>query len=370
MSRVPSSCGRKGQQRAKSASGITPKPSRPAEHEPSAPLTGELEEDPIRMYLREIGRVPLLAPEEEQELATAVRAGQIAAQCLAQGMSDGAEQQKLIILVREGTVAQGRLAQANLRLVVSVAKRFLASGLALSDLVQEGNLGLLRAVQKFDPSLGYKFSTYATWWIRQAISRHIADHARTIRVPAHMGNSITKLGRAQRELVQNTGRAPSLEELACAIGLLSEEDLQAIEQARHAGKTLDPKLHRRWQRAVLKVRHILRASQEPVSLEIPIGPEQESSLADLIEDESTLAPVEVALQQLLHEQVENALEELTDRERQVLEMRFGLLDGRAHTLEEVGSALGVTRERIRQIESKALRKLRHPHHWRRLRDFL
>ncbi|MGQ9585065.1 MAG: sigma-70 family RNA polymerase sigma factor [Anaerolineae bacterium] len=322
------------------------------------------------MYLREIGSVPLLTLDEEAELAAAIQEGQAAAKRLTRGVTEENERRKLALSMQEGRLAERTLVQANLRLVVSVAKRFLTSGLAFSDLVQEGNLGLLRATRKFDPRRGYKFSTYATWWIRQAISRYIVDHARTIRVPAHMAESIAKLHRAQRKWIQETGEAPSLEELACEMGLLTEEDVAAVAQARRMGTAVDPEVKQKWRRAILKVRHILRASQEPISLEIPVGAEQEGSLADLIEDESTLAPMDQASRQLLKEQVEDALEELTERERKVLELRFGLLDGQPQTLEEVGSAFGVTRERIRQIESKALRKLRHPHYRRKLKDFL
>ncbi|MBC7223498.1 MAG: sigma-70 family RNA polymerase sigma factor [Anaerolineae bacterium] len=322
------------------------------------------------MYLQEIGRVPLLEAEEEVKLGRAIQEGQAARQALEQGVVNEERRRELLALVRKGKQAERELVQANLRLVVSIAKRFLRSGLAFSDLVQEGNLGLLRAAQKFDPDLGYRFSTYATWWIRQAISRYIVDHARTIRIPAHMVDTISRLGRERRRLAQATGQDPTAEQLACALGLLSERDLEALEKARQEGEDPPPGLERRRRRALEKVRRILRASQDPISLELPIGAERDGSLADLIVDERAEAPMEMASRQLLREQVESVLEELSDRERKVVEMRFGLLDGRAYTLEEVGSALGVTRERIRQIEAKALRKLRHPHRRRRLKDFL
>ncbi|MGC8838101.1 MAG: sigma-70 family RNA polymerase sigma factor [Anaerolineae bacterium] len=330
----------------------------------------DVQSDLVRVYLQEIGRVPLLEPEQERELAAAIREGQRALKRLQQGDFQEQEREGLQALVQQGKQAERRLVQANLRLVVSVARRFRLSGLPFSDLVQEGNLGLLRAAQKYDPNRGYRFSTYATWWIRQAISRYIADHARTIRIPAHMVDTLSRLGRAQRRMAQALGEEPSLEQLACAIGLLSEHDLEAIEGAAREGQDLPPDLKVRWRRALLKMRRILQASQDSVSLELPVGAEQEGSLADLLMDENVEAPVEAASRHLLQEQVQGVLEELSERERKVLEMRFGLLDGQAYTLEEVGNALGVTRERIRQIEAKALRKLRHPHRRRKLKDFL
>lgn len=271
--------------------------------------------DPVRMYLREIGKIPLLTKEEEVELAKRVEAG------------DEEAKKKLI--------------EANLRLVVSIAKKYIGRGLSFLDLIQEGNLGLIRAVEKFDYRKGFKFSTYATWWIRQAITRAIADQARTIRIPVHMVETINKLIRVSRQLVQQLGREPTVEEIAQALELPPE-----------------------------KVEDIQRIAQEPVSLETPIGEEEDSQLGDFIEDKDSPNPEEATAGQLLREQLEEMLGELTEREREVLRLRFGLEDGRAHTLEEVGKRFNVTRERIRQIEAKALRKLRHPSRSKRLRDYL
>ncbi len=272
-------------------------------------------DDPVRMYLKEIGRVPLLTPEEEVELA--------------KRMEQGDEE------------AKRRLAEANLRLVVSIAKRYVGRGMLFLDLIQEGNLGLIKAVEKFDYRKGYKFSTYATWWIRQAITRAIADQARTIRIPVHMVETINKLIRVSRQLLQELGREPVPEEIAKEMGI-SEE----------------------------KVREILKIAQEPVSLETPIGEEEDSHLGDFIEDHDARAPAEEASFTLLREQLDEVLETLTDREQKVLRLRFGLDDGRARTLEEVGQKFGVTRERIRQIEAKTLRKLRHPSRSKKLKDYL
>jgi RNA polymerase primary sigma factor len=272
-------------------------------------------EDPVRMYLKEIGKVPLLTAEEEIELA--------------QRMENGDER------------AKKRLAEANLRLVVSIAKRYVGRGMLFLDLIQEGNLGLIKAVEKFDYRKGYKFSTYATWWIRQAITRAIADQARTIRIPVHMVETINKLIRVSRQLLQELGREPTPEEIA------EEMDL-----------------------SVDRVREILKISQEPVSLETPIGKEEDSHLGDFIQDDNVPVPADAAAFTMLHEQLEEVLSTLTDREQKVLRLRFGLDDGRARTLEEVGKEFNVTRERIRQIEAKALRKLRHPSRSRKLRDYL
>jgi RNA polymerase primary sigma factor len=278
------------------------------------------------------------------------------------------EAEKQVVLERADE-AQAALIRANLRLVVSVAKRYMGRGIAFLDLIQEGNIGLLRAVEKFDPAKGYKFSTYATWWIRQAISRAIADQARTIRIPVHMVETINRLMRVQRRLVQEMGREPTSEELALEMELLEPEEVSTIK-ARSDSDPLDPVLTRKWRRAAAKVRRIIRIAQEPMSLETPVGAEESSQLGDFIEDETMPEPVDAAARELLKEQVQNALSVLTERERQVLEMRFGLRDGKDYTLEEVGRHFKVTRERIRQIEAKALRKLRHPTRSRHLRDYL
>lgn len=272
-------------------------------------------DDPVRMYLKEIGRVPLLTAEEEVALAKRMEAGD--------------------------EEAQKRLAEANLRLVVSIAKRYVGRGMLFLDLIQEGNLGLIKAVEKFDYNKGYKFSTYATWWIRQAITRAIADQARTIRIPVHMVETINKLIRVSRQLLQQLGREPTPEEIAKEMEI-----------------------------GVDRVREIMKIAQEPVSLETPIGEEEDSHLGDFIEDQDAPAPADAASFMLLKEQLEDVLDTLTPREEKVLRLRFGLDDGRARTLEEVGQNFGVTRERIRQIEAKALRKLRHPSRSRKLKDFL
>jgi RNA polymerase primary sigma factor len=293
-------------------------------------------DDPVRMYLREIGRVPLLNAEEEVRLARLMERGK--------GERLHADNLKAVPnrrFIAEGEEAQRRLTEANLRLVVSVAKKYIGRGMNLLDLIQEGNIGLIRAVEKFDYTKGYKFSTYATWWIRQAITRAIADQARTIRIPVHMVETINRLIRINRRLLQDLGREPTSEEIAAQMDISAE-----------------------------KVREIIKISQEPVSLETPIGEEDDSHLGDFLEDHTALAPAEAASHQLLKEQVEDVLDSLTDRERKVLQLRFGLDDGRSRTLEEVGKEFHVTRERIRQIEAKALRKLRHPSRSRKLKDYL
>jgi RNA polymerase primary sigma factor len=288
-------------------------------------------DDPVRMYLREIGRVPLLSAEEEVKLAQRMERGKV------ERLKPSPNRR----LIDDGEEAQRRLTEANLRLVVSVAKKYIGRGMSLLDLIQEGNIGLIRAVEKFDYTKGYKFSTYATWWIRQAITRAIADQARTIRIPVHMVETINRLIRISRRLLQDLGREPTSEEIAEQMDITAE-----------------------------KVREIIKVSQEPVSLETPIGEEDDSHLGDFIEDHTALAPADAASHQLLKEQVEDVLDSLTERERKVLQLRFGLDDGRSRTLEEVGKEFHVTRERIRQIEAKALRKLRHPSRSRKLKDYL
>lgn len=332
----------------------------------------ELTNDPVRMYLREIGQVNLLTAADEVALAKRIQRGLRAQKKLDEERAslNDEELRKYKAHEIDGKLAKRFLAEANLRLVVSVAKRYIGRGMNFLDLIQEGNIGLLRAVEKFDHRRGYKFSTYATWWIRQAISRAIADQARTIRIPVHMVETINKLARTQRRLLQEYGRDPSAKEIALEMDLLTEDDMHAIKEALANKTPIDPALERRWRRAATKVRRIQRIAQEPMSLETPIGSEENSYLGDFIEDETVPGPVDAASKQLLKEQLHEILTSLSERERKVLEMRFGLNDGQGRTLEEVGYEFGVTRERIRQIEAKALRKLRHPIRSRKLRDYL
>jgi len=299
--------------------------------EPEAIPAGLSLDDPVRMYLKEIGRVPLLSMEEEKTLAMAIEAGELEAQ------KNGSASNETI---EHGFEAKRKLTEANLRLVVSIAKKYVGRGMLFLDLIQEGNLGLIRAVEKFDYRKGYKFSTYATWWIRQAITRALADQARTIRIPVHMVETINRLIKISRQLLQELGRDPTVEEIANEMGLTPE-----------------------------KVREVIKISQEPISLETPIGEEEDSHLGDFIEDQEAVAPAEAASVMLLKEKMADVLKNLTDRERKVLVLRFGLEDGHQRTLEEVGQEFGVTRERIRQIEAKALRKLRHPSRGKALKDY-
>jgi RNA polymerase primary sigma factor len=311
--------------------------------------SGQSTSDPVRMYLREIGRVPLLTAQGEVALAIRIKAGAEASEQLADIEAAGtpeklsaAEYRRLQDVADDGDDAKSALIQANLRLVVSIAKRYVGRGMQLLDLVQEGNMGLMRAVEKFDHTKGFKFSTYATWWIRQAITRSIADQARTIRIPVHMVESINKVHRVQRQIVQELEREPTVEELAERVGLTPE-----------------------------RVREIQRISLDPLSLDSPVGEEDDSFLGDFIKDDDADEPLDVATRQMLQDAVNEVLDELNEREREVVRMRFGLGDNtEARTLEEVGREFGVTRERIRQIESKTLAKLRHPNHAQRLRDYL
>ncbi len=311
-------------------------------------------EDPVRMYLKEIGTVPLLSAEEEIEIAKRMEAG-YAAEAENEKLNADLEKEKNAKkkqslekkikandkIINDGKEAARELSQANLRLVVSIAKRYVGRGMLFLDLIQEGNLGLIKAVEKFDYMKGYKFSTYATWWIRQAITRAIADQARTIRIPVHMVETINKIVRVNRQLLQELGREPSPAEVAAQMDMTED-----------------------------RVREIMKISQDPVSLETPIGEEEDSHLGDFLPDENVLAPSDAAARTMLNEQLNEILDTLTERERKVLTLRFGLIDGRARTLEEVGKEFNVTRERIRQIEAKALRKLRHPSRSKRIKDYL
>ena len=314
----------------------------------SALAEGFAIDDPVRMYLKEIGKVDLLSPDEEIELARKIMDGVAATEKMQEyekaGGQSAVRSDEIVEwnkAIKAGDRAKKRLAEANLRLVVSIAKRYVGRGMLFLDLIQEGNLGLIKAVEKFDYTKGYKFSTYATWWIRQAITRAIADQARTIRIPVHMVETINRLVRTSRFLLQSLGREPTAEEIAAEMELPAE-----------------------------RVREIMKIAQDPVSLETPIGEEEDSHLGDFIQDEHVMVPVDAATFTLLHEQLMEVLDTLTEREQKVLKLRFGLDDGRPRTLEEVGKEFQVTRERIRQIEAKALRKLRHPSRSRKLKDYL
>ncbi len=325
--------------------------------------------DPVRMYLRDIGRHPLLTGEEELELARQIAEAKAAEEKL-QDVSDPDERDELEHTIFIGKQAHDRLARSNLRLVVSVAKRYIGRGLNFLDLIQEGNLGLLRAVDKFDHTLGFKFSTYATWWIRQAISRAIADQARTIRIPVHMVETINRQSRVKRRLQQELGREPTFEEIALEMDFVEPADVDDVRLSLQDHRKLDPEVARRLERSSAKVRRIQRLSQEPLSLNTPVGNEENSYLGDFIEDDSLPGPVDSASRRLLKEHMQEILDGLNERERRVLIMRFGLEDGITRTLEDVGKEFDVTRERVRQIEAKALRKLRHPLRSRKLRDYL
>ncbi len=311
--------------------------------ESSLTAEGVTIDDPVKVYLKEIGRVPLLTSEEEVNLALTIKAGNDAKEKYDADPDALSEEEKEECLkaIKKGAAARKRLSEANLRLVVSIAKRYVGRGMQFLDLIQEGNLGLIKAVEKFDHTKGFKFSTYATWWIRQAITRAIADQARTIRIPVHMVETINKVKKVSSQLLHEQGKEPTAEEIA-----------------------------ERLEMPVDKVREIMRVAQEPVSLETPIGEEEDSHLGDFIPDDEAPVPAEVASHTLLREQLSEVLESLTDREEKVLRLRFGLVDGRPRTLEEVGKEFNVTRERIRQIEAKALRKLRHPSRSKKLKDFL
>lgn len=302
-------------------------------------------DDPVRMYLKEIGRIPLLSADEEVNLAIRMEEGRYAKEQLAEIKETGreipdAERVQLEQMNEDGLQAKNKMIESNYRLVVSIAKRYVGRGMQFLDLIQEGNMGLIRAVDKFDYTKGFKFSTYATWWIRQAITRAVADQARTIRIPVHMVETINKLVRTQRQLVQELSREPTAQEIGEKMEISAE-----------------------------RVQQIQRIAQEPISLEAPIGEEEDSSLGDFISDTNTLTPHETAVQEWIKKALDEVLETLTDREEKVLRLRYGLLDGKTHTLEEVGKEFGVTRERIRQIEGKALRKLRQPSRQKKLRDF-
>ena len=338
----------------------------------SAIKPSEVVDDPVRMYLREIGRVPLLTGEEEVSLAQRIEAGRAAVQQMAADSEElsEAERTDLQHVWWQGEEARRKLIESNLRLVVSVAKKYIGRGMGLLDLIQEGNIGLIRAVEKFDYTKGFKFSTYATWWIRQAITRAIADQARTIRLPVHMVETINRLLRSSRKLLQELGREPSTEEIALDMEIIPPEHVAEIKALRAARKPLPPDLKDELFQAEARVRAVLKVSQEPLSLETPVGEEDDTHLGDFIEDQKAPAPADAASHQLLREQVEDVLGSLGPRERRVLQLRFGLDNGRSRTLEEVGREFGVTRERIRQIEAKALRKLRHPSRSKKLKDYL
>ena len=332
--------------------------------------SSEPTDNSVQMYLREIGRVSLLTRSEEKSLAATIMRGLTAREQLMPQDLDCELRSVLEVQAWDGELAQRRLAEANLRLVVSIAKRYTRRGMSFLDLIQEGNVGLLRAVIKFDYRKGFKFSTYATWWIRQAISRAIADQARTIRIPVHMVESVNRLTRVSRKLGQKLKREPTLEELALNMELISARDYEAAMHAKLNGAKLDSAQKKRVRKALDKVRRLLRVAQDPVSLEMPVGADEGNALGDFIQDESLPGPSDAAESQMLREQVGEILDALSLRERVCLKLRYGLDDGLSLTLEEVGERFGVTRERVRQIEADAMRKLRHPRLSRKLKNYL
>ncbi|MGI6209634.1 MAG: sigma-70 family RNA polymerase sigma factor [Anaerolineae bacterium] len=356
----------------------------PLEEEVAAPLDDPIAlrlcddtaRDPLGMYLREISRVPLLTPEQEAELGRRIQQGQRALRQLrdsprssGEGL-DPARRSDLERAVAEGEQARVHLIRANLRLVVSIAKRYTGTGLFLGDLVQEGNFGLLRAVEKFDYRRGFKFSTYATWWIRQAINRSVSEHGRVIRLPAHMADQVRRHARTRQRLQQALGREPTAEEVALEMGLLSEEDQAAIREARRQGSPLSRRLRTELRRACAKVELLAQVSQDPISLEAPVGEDGGSVIGDFVSDTQASSLIESASRSLLEHHLRDVLDELSQREREVLEMRFGLNGEPARTLEDIGVTMGISRERVRQIEGKALRKLRQPSRSNRLKDYL
>ena len=337
-------------------------------HEPVEVQPGAA--DSVSMYLREIARIPLLTAEQEVVLGRLITAGQAARRELRRGPLSAVRRRRLVRKVQRGGEARARLVRANLRLVVSIAKRYLGTGLSLGDLIQEGSFGILRAAEKFDYRRGFKFSTYATWWIRQSITRAITEHSRAIRLPAYMADQVRRQGHLRQQLQQTMGRDPTSEELALELDLITAEDRAAIEQARRGGRDLPSGLRDELRRAVARVELLSQVAQEPLSLEAPVGEGEDNVIGDFLGDGQTANLLDSASQTLLEDQMRCVLEELSERERQVLEMRFGLNGASPRTLEDIGDVLGVSRERVRQIEAKALRKLRQPSRSNRLRDYL
>lgn len=335
-------------------------------------LSGVSSDDTVGLYLKEMARVPLLSNDEEVDLARRLELGNEArAELMRLGDSASPERiAQLNDLIEDGKAARDHLIKANTRLVVSIAKKYMGRGVHFLDLIQEGNLGLMKAVEKFDYTRGFRFSTYATWWIRQSISRYILENARTIRIPVHMVEQISKLVRIQHNLVQSLGRDPTFAEMAVNSGFLSEEDVESILEIGGSRELADPGLLHRWDEATQKVESVLKTAEEPVSLESPIGDADNSTLADYIEDQDAEEPIEEILRDSLKDTIRTTLGSLPEKQRQVLELRFGLVDGVYHSLEEVSQRFGLTRERIRQIESSALRRLRDPSRSNPLQDFV